>query len=443
MDKQPRILCIITMVLLLLTAVQGKWHIIPMRSLKGAVAEVEHPRFLLRTWADGSWQQQLDEYLKSNFGFREVAIRLYNQYLYTCYHKTQNHDLLFGSDGYMYERYFVEDYYESRMYKYTDDPQELIGMFDLEARRLARLQSILREQGTYLFVEISPGKDILYPEHLPPQDTMTRTPGPRAYPEYLHLFDKYGVEYIDVLGWFLRIKDSVPFPLMTPLGNHWSNIASVYAFDSIMRFMPTLGGPKVRTVAIGEPYYGRTREPDNDLGRLLNVTFTPRQPRCQYVDVVMPPAHATAKPGLVVIGDSFFWNIKYNFQLDSLFRYTHYWFYNNTVYFDADHHNVADYDLRQTLVDADYVMLSYCSGQLYDLGNGFIVDALLAFTTTDEERQAVRDSIFGLIRDDEHWLQYLEGKSAREGISFEQAMLNDANYLIHTHPEKYFKQLNY
>ena len=55
----------------------------------------------------------------------------------------------------------------------------------------------------------------------------------------------------------------------------------------------------------------------------------------------------------------------------------------------------------------------------------------------------MRDSIFGLIRDDEHWLQYLEGKSAREGISFEQAMLNDANYLIHTHPEKYFKQLNY
>lgn len=442
MNKIPRILCIVTMVLLLLTAVQGKWHPIPL-TLKGAVAEVERTDLTFHLWADGSWQRQMDEHLKSCFGFRESAIRLYNQYLYTCYHKTQNHDLLFGSDGYIYERYFVEDYYESRMYKYTDDPQQLNDMFDLEARRLARLQSILHERGTYLFVAISPGKDILYPEHLPPQDTMTRTPGPRAYPGYLPLFDRYGVDYIDVLGWFLQIKDSVPYALMPSQGNHWTNIASTYAFDSIMRYMQYIGGPTIRQVSIGEPYYDRTREPDNDLGSLLNLVVTPRQPRCQYVDVSLSLDTAASKPGLIVIGDSYFWNIKYNFPLDSLFRFTHYWFYNNTVYFDSVHHNVAEYDLVRELTDADYVMLSYCSGQLYDLGNGFIVDALLAFTTTDEERQAVRDDICARIRADEHWMQYVQRKAAADGISVEQAMLNDANYLIHTRPEEFFEQLNY
>lgn len=443
MNKTPRILCLTTLALMLLVAVQGLWHFIPVRELKGVYVMDQCPRPTMNTVLDGSWQAQADKYLKGAYGFREPAIRLYNQYVYSCYGKSTNKGVMVGRDGYLYERYFVEDYYESRMYKYTDDPQQLADMFDLEARRLARLQSILQERSTNLFVVIPPGKDQLYPEHLPPQDTMTRTPGPRAYPEYPRLFDRYGVRYVDVLGWFLSMRDRVPYALMTQNGTHWSNIAATYAFDSIMRYMQGLGGPALRPVTVGEPYYDRTREPDNDLGQLLNLVVAPSQPRNMYADVSLLPNTSADKPGLVVIGDSFFWTVTYNYPVDSLFRYTHYWFYNNTVYFDPEHDNVSQYDLVEALTDADYVMLLYCSGQLYDLGNGFIVDALLAFTTTEEERQAVRDNIFASIRADGHWMQLVQQKAAAEGISVKQAMLNDANYLIHTRPEAYFKQLDY
>ena len=439
--RTPKILCLVTLAALLLMMAQGWWHVVPVRVLKGASTMPECPRFTLKTFVDGSWQTQMEKYAKLNFGFREPAIRLYNQYVWSCYHRTHNKGIVPGRDGYLYERYFVEDYYESRMYKYTEDPQELLDKFDLEARRLAKLQALLQERGTTLFVAVLPGKDILYPEHLPPRDTLTRTPGPRAYPEYPRLFDRHGVNYIDILDWFQQIKDTVPYPLMTPQGTHWSNIASTYAFDYILRYMQSLGGPVIRPVTLGEPYIDNVREPDNDLARLLNLIVTPREKEYKYVDVSCTPPAPQSKPGFIVIGDSFFWNVTYNYPLDSLFRYTYYWFYNNTVYLDPEHDNTSQYDLRTFLDDADYIMLSYCSGQLYDLGNGFVVNALLAITTTDDEVQAVRDSLGAAIRADRRWLSNVERKAEREGVSLDQAIQNDVEYLIHTRPEEYFEKL--
>lgn len=440
MSKIPRILCLTTIALMFLIMAQGQWHFIPMRALKGVLAMEERPKMTLKGVMDGSWQSQTDKYIMGNFGFREPAIRLYNQYVYSCYGKSMNKGVIVGRDGYIYERYFVEDYYESRMYRYTDNPEELRHKFEMEAKRLAQLQELLRERGTTLFVAVLPGKDMLYPEHLPPADTLNRTPGPRAYPEYMKLFNQYGVQYVDIMGWFKEIRDSVTYDLMTQNGTHWSNIAATYAFDSIMRYMQHIGGAPIRPVRIGQPYYDKTREPDNDLAQLLNLVVIPGQPPCKYVDVSMADT-TRGKPAMVVIGDSFFWTVTYNYPLDSLFLYTHYWFYNSTVYFDPEHDNTSQLDLRKVLDDADYVMLNYCSGQLYDLGNGFIVDALVKMLYTDEEIQVVRDNICAEIRSNENWLHNLEDKAANEGITLEQAVLNDANYLMANRPEEYFDRI--
>ena len=437
MRNVPKILTIATMLMLLLTMAQGLWHFVPVKSLTGVSYDCEMPKLTMRTYVDGSWQAEMDRYARRSFGFREYSIRLYNQYVWSCYRHTTNKGVVPGRKGYIYERYFVEDYYESRMYKYTDDPAVLLEKFECEAARLGKLQSLLKEYGTTLFVAVLPGKDVLYPEYLPPRDTMTRTPGPRAYPEYLRLFDKYGVNYIDVMGWFKNIRDEVPYELMTKHGTHWSNIASTYAFDSIMRYMQSIGGAPIRPVQISEPYYDEVRKPDADLVELFNLVVAPRQPRCKYADVRIADT-SQGRPKLIVIGDSFFWNVTYNYPIDSLFGYTHYWFYNNTVYFDPEHDNTSQIDIVQAVKDADYVMLSYCTGQLYDLGNEFIGKTLVAMMYSEEEIAAVREDICAEIRSDEKWYRQLQEKSEELGITVEQAMLDDANYLIQTHPEWYF-----
>ena len=54
---------------------------------------------------------------------------------------------------------------------------------------------------------------------------------------------------------------------------------------------------------------------------------------------------------------------------------------------------MADIDLVDELLSVDYVMLSYCTVQLYNCGNGFINRALLELCYDPEEIQAVRDSL--------------------------------------------------
>jgi hypothetical protein len=197
---------------------------------------------------------------------------------------------------------------------------------------------------------------------------------------------------VDLCHWFDSLRGRTPYLLFTQTGTHWSRIASTYAFDSVMRYMQTFG-PTIRPVSLGQPYTARTREPDADLDDLLNKTFHIPTERNQYVDVTLADPAPDTNPSLVVIGDSFFWNILYNFPIQELFSDFRYWYYFSTIYYDPTHDKVADIDLVDELLRTDYVMLSYCTVQLYDCGNGFINRALLELCYDPDEIKAVRDRL--------------------------------------------------
>ena len=178
--------------------------------------------------------------------------------------------------------------------------------------------------------------------------------------------------------WLKEQRDTLPFDVMTKYGTHWSNAACVYSFDSIVRYMQSSDATPFVKLSISKPYIDKKRHPDDDLYQLLNLIFPSRGEKYKYMDVSV--AECKKKPKLLVIGDSFFWNVRYNFPLKDIFSSAHYWFYNNSVYFDENHHNVSEVNLSEELATTDYIMLSYCTGQLYELGNGFIEKALATLT---------------------------------------------------------------
>ena len=222
------------------------------------------------------------------------------------------------------------------------------------------------------------------------QNYKTSETQPRAYDLYRN--SRYDFRRIDLCHCFDSLNGHTPYLLFTKTGTHWSNIASTYAFDSVMRYMQTFG-PPIHPVTLGTPYYAPTREPDNDLYHLLNIMTPVPADSNLYVDVTLTGTAPGRNPSLVVIGDSFFWNILYNFPIQELFSDFRYWYYFSTIYYDPDHDKVADIDLVDELLKTDYVMLSYCTVQLYDCGNGFINRALLELCYDPDEIQAVRDSI--------------------------------------------------
>jgi hypothetical protein len=403
MRNTPKILCLVTMTLFLLIILQGATHFVKVKPLKGAYVSAEKPQFAFGAFMTGDWQHQVDSYIKDHHGFREPAIRLYNQYLWSAYHRSTNPgSVVVGKDNYLFEPWFVDEYYTGCFKHFYPDSLLIPGnekgyVFFQRMSRLAKLQAILEEQGVHLFLALLPGKERIYPQYLPAPAPQARKERMEqgvcsAYDHYSGWNSFYGFRCVDICHCFDSLKGHTPYLLFTQTGTHWSSIASTYAFDSIMRYMQTFG-PAIRPVKLGKPYYARTREPDADLDELLNKTFHIPIERNQYVDVTLADPAPKSNPSLIVIGDSFFWNILYNYPIQDLFSDFRYWYYFSTIYYDPDHENVDDIDLVEELLSADYVMLSYCTVQLYNCGNGFINRALLELCYDPEEIQAVRDRL--------------------------------------------------
>ena len=144
------------------------------------------------------------------------------------------------------------------------------------------------------------------------------------------------------------------------------------------------------------------------------------------------PDTTAVKPTLITIGDSYFWTISYNFKLKQLFTRYPYWYYNSTIYFDPDNNSTKDINLLQEIFNADYIMLNYCTVQLYKLGNGFIENAMTLLY--DEETQApVSQEVINMIQhiySDKNWLNDIKTKAEKNKISLERQVALDAKWVV-------------
>lgn len=421
--------------------VQSVWHPINFRALDGATYKTELPKLTLKSYKDNSFQRQFDKYTQDNFGFREWALRFYNQYLWSFYHKTNAEIVMEGKDGYLFENIVIKDHYQSLMYDNTDDTAVMINMLETEALRLWKVQELLKEHDIHIFVNMLPGKNVIYPEYVPENICNDKPDGIHAYDYYKPRFDELGINYVDNVTHFLNIKEEVDYPLFPKTGTHWSNIAATYAFDSIIKYMEVLGDRNLLNVQISEKYVDKNRHPDDDLEQLLNLVFPIKPNTNYYVDATVILDSTAVRPKLITIGDSFFWTISYNIPLDEIFEEYPYWYYNSTIYFDKRNHSTKDIDFCAELMSADYIMLNYCTVQIYDLASKFLPKALVCLCYDEEERNNKVEEIINNMRNDENWFGSLSEKARKQNQSVEEVMRNDAVYLVYQQPESCFEDL--
>lgn len=436
-----KILFIATIALFCLIFIQSIWHPINFRPLDGATYKSDFPKLTLQSYKDNSFQRQLDKYSQENFGFREWAFRFYNQYLWSFYHKTNAKIVMEGKDGYLFENIVVKDHYQSLMYDHTDDTAVMKALFETEALRLWKVQELLKEHDIHIFVNMLPSKNDIYPEYMPVNICNDKPDGVHAYDYYKPRFEELGINHINNVTYYQDIKDKVDYPLFPKTGTHWTNIAASYSFDSIIEYMEVLGNRNLLNIEFSEKYIDKNRHPDDDLEQLLNLTFPIRPNKNYYVDVTTIPDSTAVRPKLITIGDSFFWTISYNIPLDEIFNEYPYWYYNSTIYFDKKNHSTNDINFARELMSADYIMLNYCTVQLYDLGSKFLPKALVYLCYDDEERNNKIEEIINNMRNDETWFNSLSEKAKNQNQSVEEVMLNDAKYLVYQQPESVFDDL--
>ena len=350
-----------------------------VKALAGVHEEVPFPQLTMVSYRSGQFQRDLEKYLQFHYGYRPNTLRIYNQYLWDCYKKTYvKYSITEGKEGWLYEPWFVEDYYHGGTYLHKKDSLTMAQDIEKEAFLIHQLQDVLEQHGVTLFVCQAPGKDLIYPEYLPENVAPHRPKKLSAREAYEEQFNQLGVNHINVEQWFLQMKDTADFLLFPQKGTHWSNIAAVYAADSIFRYLEEKQGVKMNQLVIGEPVIGPFRKPDYDLEELYNLYRPLKKLPQHYAEVTVRPVEDAVKPKLITVGDSYFWNICRQIPMDSLLSEHPYWYYNHTVYFDPNHSTTEEIDFAKELLSADAVMLIYSSVQLYQMSNGFCQDALIS-----------------------------------------------------------------
>ena len=149
------------MLLLFLPMLQAHILHIPLKPLNGVTMEKEKPQISLASYRSGDYAKQEEAYVGQHFGFREPIIRLYNQYLWSCYKKTYAHDVVAGRRGWLYTPESVSDYYGNELLRWQPSPEEARKNFDRDIQYMNRVRAILKENDVELLAFIAPEKSFL------------------------------------------------------------------------------------------------------------------------------------------------------------------------------------------------------------------------------------------------------------------------------------------
>ena len=432
------ILFAILMLFLFLPIIQDETALIKVKPLNGVNVKSEKVNLNMENFSSGKYQSQLETFISENFGLREPLIRIYNQYLWSFFRKSYCKNVVIGKDDWLYNEKSVKDHYEGLTLEYADNEEELKNKLDKDVKRLKKLQTLLKERGTDIFVLMLPSKDLIYPEYLPKNVNYDNKNTIRPIDYFSEAFVQHEINFFNVSDYFKSIKDSVDFDLFPKNGMHWSNIACAYISDSIIRYMEHLSGDNYPNIRLSESYEADSKKPDDDMEDLLNLTFPIRHVENKYADVSVIADDSVKKPNLIVMGDSFFWNMTHSLPMDEIFNTYYYWYYFNTIYFDSEHNNVEEINLVKELDKADVVMISLSATQLYDINHDFISQALIQLSLNDDKViDEVLDGIKQRMRNDENWYNSLLKKAKEKGVTIEQVMTEDAIYIVNQEPEKY------
>ena len=417
------ILCILTLGVFVLMFIQERKHVFNVEPLNGVYYKIERPELKFDSLYVGSYQSDFEKYLRFNYGFREWFIKTYNQYVWDFYHKTLNYTIYIGKDDWLYGLDEVVNYYQSSVYSYTNNLAEMQRKCDLEALRLYKVQHILDEYGNFIFVSMLPTKTFLYPEYMPENPGLSLEPF-HAYQYYPKVFDSLGVNYINVLKVFQDWKDKVDYPLYPKTGKHWTYIASGHAFDTIERYIEHEGHMNLRNYRMSGKYPGETVHPDNDLEGLLNLWRPIRPNQNYYASPVLDDDTTAFKPSIIVVGDSYFWNLTRSVPLGFIFSSYQYWYYNSSVYYNPKYDHTSDADMLYELLNTKIIDLSYSPEQLYVFSNDFLSKALLYLTHDDSEIDSTLAAIAATVEKDS-----------------ESERLEEAKKTLFSNPERYFPDL--
>ena len=371
---------------LFLPMIQEHYKPFKSKPLNGVNYVTEFPELSFETFSNGKYQSQLEKYTSENFGFREFVIRLYNQYIWSCYHKTYSHFLIPGKGNWLFYTEAVNDYYGTEQKKWYKTPENAKDWFDKNTKLMCQLRNVLKEYDIEFLSFMAPSKPFVYPEHLPERERDTTTINAMEY--YDKSLTEAGFPHIEMTKWFKTMRDTLPYPVFPNMDMHWQ-FTAVYGYDSLFRLMNSLNDFGIPKIKYGkpQPYFDDFQNDE----ATLNLMFPIKNKNTDYkLDVEIECNENCRKPKVLFVGDSFIWGLDEHLPWDQLMDDIEILFYNSSVFkgFDRTKYKKEDINLLRDILRADYVVFYTSGHQWYRASYDFVEEALLALCVSDSVMEA-------------------------------------------------------
>jgi len=431
---------IIIIILIALPAVQMKFHPFREKPLNGAFNLSEKPSFNKEKWSSGEFQGQVESYLKDYSGFRNFMVRLQNQVDFSLFRQANAEGAIMGKNKQLYEYDYI------RSWLAIDFPGE--SFIEKKLQRTKYVQEYLkREKNIDLVVVFEPGKASFYHENIPSRYAAKKN-GLSTYDHYLAKAKETGIDYIDLNEYFLQLKPESKYPLFPPLGTHWSIYGMRYVADSLIHFIENR-----RNIDLPEFYTdtieisSKPRDTDDDVIRTMNLLFPLKGVDLAYPVFTFDTVTPKYRPMVLVVADSYYWNI-FNTRIPKhLFANEAFWYFNSLVYPDNYYKPVhtRDLDLRKEVEKQEVIFLMITERFLHKFDWTFI-DQLYTLYTPAWLKDPVYENINKIMQVDP-WYGDIINKAAQKHILLEEALIEEGkfifyrddtvNYLINYGPEHF------
>jgi hypothetical protein len=405
-------------------AVQMRFHPFKEKPLNGAFILAEKPQFTKANWNSGEFQEKGERYLKDHTGFRNFLVRLQNQVDFSLFRQANAEGAVIGKNKQLYEYDYI------RSWLAIDYPGE--SFIEQKLNRTKYVQEYLkREKNIDLVVVFEPGKASFYPENIPSIYAGKKN-GLSTYDHYLAKAKVTGIDYIDLNEYFLQLKPESEYPLFPPLGTHWSIYGMRFVADSLIRFIENR-----RNIDLPEFYAdsieisSKPRDTDDDVIRTMNLLFSLKEVDLAYPVFSFDTVSPKYRPMVLVVADSYYWNI-FNTRIPKhLFANEAFWYFNSLVYPDNYYKPVhtRDLDIRQEVEKQEVIFLMITERFLHKFDWTFI-DQLYTLYTPAWLKDPVYENINKIMQVDP-WYGDIINKAAQKQFSLEEGLIEEGKFMFY------------
>jgi len=392
--------------------------------LKGDFMLAGKPTFTWNNWFTGEFQPLAEKFTDDHYGFRNFFVRLGNQIDFTVFGKANSQGVIAGKEGYLYEYDYI------RGWKGDD----FIGQntIDRKMRRFRFVQDRLKEKNIDLVFVLEPSKARILPQFIPSRYGRE----PAAVSNYSVFRQKaldYGINLIDYNQYFMDITEKSPYPLYPQFGIHWSNYGMWLVADSLVKYMENLRGIDMPDISLGPVEVSDDlRDTDFDAGSALNLMFQPGTYPMAYPKFSFEKNEAKVRPKVLVVADSYYWNIFNTGLPKNLFGNEAFWYFNALIYPDTyfGEKRTSQVDLRTEVESKEVVFLMVTERFLYKHDWNFIENVYKLYAP-----QSGYDLVWDIenqMRLDETWFSEIVKRAVLKKASLEKMITSEAQFIAET-----------